>query len=65
MCVILRSCLCLIHRPSSQMQQDRLGLPPTDDGDSYGVQPPPSFNMDHSSNTKEPGLVKRLLFWSI
>lgn len=47
-----------------QLQQDRLGPPPDDDGDMYSAPMPPTLAMDHSGHSRDPGVIKRLFFWS-
>lgn len=46
------------------MQQDRLGPPPDDDGDGFSTPLPPALALDHSGHSRDAGIVKRILFWT-
>ncbi|THH12356.1 hypothetical protein EW145_g71 [Phellinidium pouzarii] len=46
------------------MQQERLGPPPDEDDDLYSTPLPPTLAFDHSGNARDPGVIRRLFFWS-
>ncbi|KAH8118477.1 ras GEF [Phellopilus nigrolimitatus] len=46
------------------MQQERLGPPPEDEGDMYSTPMPPTLVFDSSGQSRDQGKLKRLFFWA-